>query len=200
MKTFLSLVLVICGFLACTKEFLESPKLDNSKVYYIEDFASISQTTRDGVKPTITAPVTAVTFNVFDSTQVAVNQRLLIKPTDYLRMGNEVVNFGGIFHGNYIITFYFQNHDTIVKSFAPISYGNHYTIAPNILYNQFDISAQEEFVKLKQTKKFMTYYDISCTKPKTEYVYEISTNTYSGNGAIPPNRCNTYGFSWKLIF
>lgn len=200
MKTFVTVTFLICIFLGCSKELIEGPNKGVEKIYSVEDFANISPTTRDGVKPTVTAPKTAVVFNVFDSTQMAINQRLLIKPTDYLRMGNESVNWNGILCGNYIITFFFSTHDTIIKSFAPTSYGNHYTVSPNLVYNQFDISAHDEFLKLKKTKRFSNYYDKKCTKPKVEFLYEVKTNTFNGFETYEPNKCNTYGYSYDLIF
>lgn len=197
MKTFLTVVLAICLILACTKEFIEPQKVEN-KIYSVEDVPQING--RDGVKPTFVFVQSDVLYNPWDSTQTAYNKRLVLN-TSYLRMGNDQVNFLGTLWGNYLITKRFVTGDSIlIKAYAPTSYGNNYTIVSTLVNNQFDISALNQYVKIKQTKFYKEYFDINCTKVKREYQYQFDTNNLSGFVMLRPNKCNTYGFSWQLIF
>ena len=197
-----SLILFICLLvgLKCSKEAQETTPI--SKVYTIDDITDTgSLYNRNGYIPPFSFPESDVIIDLQDSVQIAFNKRLYTS-TDYIRMGNDVLNgFFGTQWGYYILTKHRTNAtDTIIKAWAPTVYGQSYTKISTLLNNQLDISATVEYVKLKQTKRNADYYDIKCGKTKRKYLYMITTNNYTGAEMLPPSKCNTYGFSYNLIY
>jgi hypothetical protein len=200
MTKILTGILILIGLIFlgnCTKEDNETPK-SNNKIYSIEDVPMING--RDGVKPIFAFTSSDVIYNPWDSSQVAFNKRLVLN-TKYLRMGNDEVEFIGIYWGDYLITKRFTTGDSImIRAWAPLFYGDNFTIESNLFFNQLDFSANDKFVKVKQTKRSVEYYDIKCTKKKRKYNYLVSTDNYSGAELLQPRKCNTNAFSFDLVY